>query len=74
MASPDLLAALIFGPIGMQELLIVLVIALVIFGGKKIPELGRGLGDGIRQFKSSLRGDDAEEKPAKNEEGASKAS
>ncbi|MCY4597134.1 MAG: twin-arginine translocase TatA/TatE family subunit, partial [Bryobacterales bacterium] len=33
----------------MQELLIVLVIAVLIFGGKKIPELGRGLGDGIRQ-------------------------
>ncbi|MDE0124061.1 MAG: twin-arginine translocase TatA/TatE family subunit [Bryobacterales bacterium] len=45
----------------MQELLVVLLIALVIFGGKKIPELGRGLGDGIRQFKSSLKGEDQAE-------------
>ncbi len=64
MATFEPLAALIFGPFSMQELLVVLLIALVIFGGKKIPELGRGLGDGIRQFKSSLKGDDqtAEEK------------
>ena len=64
MATFEPLAALIFGPFSMQELLGVLLIALVIFGGKKIPELGRGLGDGIRQFKSSLKGDDqtAEEK------------
>ena len=64
MATFEPLVALIFGPFSMQELLVVLLIALVIFGGKKIPELGRGLGDGIRQFKSSLKGDDqtAEEK------------
>lgn len=74
MALIDSFAALIFGPIGMQELLIVLVIALVIFGGKKIPELGRGLGDGIRQFKTSLKGGDEEEQPATKDEEASKAS
>ena len=50
--------AFIFGPFSMQELLVVLLIALIFFGGKKIPEIGRGLGDGIRQFKSSLKGDD----------------
>lgn len=55
------LTALIFGPIGMQELVIILVIALLIFGGKKIPELASGLGQGIRQFKSSLKGDDVAE-------------
>lgn len=67
------LAALIFGPFSMQELLVVLLIALVIFGGKKIPELGRGLGDGIRQFKSSLKGEDQAEAPVEEKE-ASKAS
>lgn len=36
---------------GVQELVIVLVIALVIFGGKKLPELGSGLGKAIREFK-----------------------
>ena len=37
--------------IGFQELIIVLVIALVIFGGKKLPEVGAGLGKAIREFK-----------------------
>ena len=60
--------AFLIGPLGVQELMIILVIALVIFGGKKIPELGRGLGDGIRQFKSSLKGDDQEAAATKEEE------
>ena len=64
------LPAMILGPIGMQELLIVLVIAVLIFGGKKIPELGRGLGDGIRQFKSSLKGEDEDPTTAKADDAA----
>jgi sec-independent protein translocase protein TatA len=36
---------------GLQELIIIMVIALVIFGGKKLPELGSGLGKAIREFK-----------------------
>jgi sec-independent protein translocase protein TatA len=40
----------VFG-FGLQELVIVLVIALVIFGGKKLPEVGSGLGKAIREFK-----------------------
>ena len=73
MALPEPLMALLVGPLGMQELIIILVIALVIFGGKKIPELGRGLGDGIRQFKSSLKGEDVAPAGSKEEE-PSKAS
>ena len=37
--------------LGLQELVIILVIALVIFGGRKLPELGSGLGQAIREFK-----------------------
>lgn len=44
-----------FGKIGVPELLIVLGIALLIFGPRKIGELGKGLGEGIRSFKSSVR-------------------
>jgi sec-independent protein translocase protein TatA len=40
----------VFG-LGFQELIIILVIALVIFGGKKLPEVGSGLGKAIREFK-----------------------
>jgi sec-independent protein translocase protein TatA len=48
--------------IGIPELLIILLILLVIFGGKKIPEIARGLGEGIRGFKDSLKGDSSQEK------------
>ena len=44
--------------IGPAELVIILVIAMLLFGGKKIPELAKGLGEGIRNFKSSLKGDE----------------
>jgi len=43
-------------PIGPTELIIVLVIALVVFGPKRLPELGRSLGHGMREFKDSLSG------------------
>jgi sec-independent protein translocase protein TatA len=47
------------GRIGLPELLIVLLILVVLFGASKIPQLGRGLGEGIRNFKKGLKGDDA---------------
>jgi sec-independent protein translocase protein TatA len=43
--------------IGLPEILIVLVIALVVFGPKKLPELGRSLGKGINEFKDGMTGD-----------------
>jgi len=42
--------------IGIQELVVVLVIVLVLFGGKKLPELSRGLGTGIKEFRKGLGG------------------
>lgn len=38
------------GPLGFNEILIILIIVLLLFGGKKIPELMRGLGKGVREF------------------------
>jgi len=51
--------------VGPLELAIVLIIALVIFGPKRLPELGRSVGKGIREFRSSISGknDDEEDKP-----------
>jgi sec-independent protein translocase protein TatA len=41
--------------IGLPELLVILVVAVLLFGGKKIPELAKGLGEGIRNFKGALK-------------------
>jgi sec-independent protein translocase protein TatA len=41
------------GPIGMQELLVILIIVILFFGAKKIPELAKGLGTGIKEFKKA---------------------
>jgi sec-independent protein translocase protein TatA len=45
-----------------QHLLVILAVALFVFGGKKLPELGKGLGEGIRSFKDSLKQGAAPEK------------
>ena len=42
--------------VGIPELLVILGIAVLLWGGKKIPEIGRGLGEGIKNFKDGLRG------------------
>lgn len=47
---------LLFLNIGTQELMLIFVVALVLFGGKKLPELARGLGRGIREFKDASEG------------------
>jgi sec-independent protein translocase protein TatA len=50
-----------FNNIGPTELIIVLVIALIVIGPKKLPEVGKSLGRGMREFKDSLSGDRREE-------------
>jgi len=47
--------------LGLQELLVILVIALVIFGPSKLPQIGSGLGKAIRDFKKGVTNDDGED-------------
>ncbi len=49
-----------FGSLGMPELLVILVIVIFIFGVNKIPQLGKGLGEGIKNFKSAMRAGEAD--------------
>ena len=49
---------LLFG-LGGSEMIIVLVIVLLLFGGKKIPELMKGLGKGVKEFKDASKGEDS---------------
>ena len=42
---------------GFQELLVILLIVIIIFGASKLPQLGKGLGEGIRNFKKGLKSD-----------------
>jgi sec-independent protein translocase protein TatA len=51
------LSVLLFSP-GPTEIIIVLVIVLLLFGGKKIPELMKGLGKGIKEFKNASNGEE----------------
>jgi sec-independent protein translocase protein TatA len=53
--------------IGPLELAIVLIIALVIFGPKRLPELGRSLGKGIREFRGSVSGEASDHEPERPE-------
>jgi sec-independent protein translocase protein TatA len=51
----------IAGLVGPQEVIIILIIVLLLFGGRKIPELMKGLGKGMKEFKNASKGDDDED-------------
>jgi sec-independent protein translocase protein TatA len=57
---------MLLGIIGGQELVVILIIALLIFGGKKIPELMRGLGKGVKEYKNALNSVDDDEQKNKD--------
>ena len=56
------------GGLGAPEIIIILVIILIFFGGKKIPELMKGLGNGINEFKKASKGEEQPANSKKEEE------
>lgn len=50
-----------FGSLGFPEMLLILLIVILIFGTSRIPELGKGLGEGIKNFKKAVKGDEEKE-------------
>lgn len=55
------------GRIGAGELILILVLALVIFGPSKLPEIGKAVGKGLREFKNATRGIDSDPEETTNE-------
>jgi sec-independent protein translocase protein TatA len=47
-----------FRSIGFPELVVILIVAMLLFGGKKIPEVAKGLGEGIKNFKNAMKPDE----------------
>lgn len=64
---------ILLGIIGMQEILIIALVVLLLFGGKKIPELMRGLGSGVKSFKEGMK-DGAPQTEQKTEDTTAKKS
>ncbi|MEN3037667.1 MAG: twin-arginine translocase TatA/TatE family subunit [Candidatus Kryptonium sp.] len=55
--------------LGWQELLLILLVLLILFGGRRLPELARGLGSGIKEFKKAMREEETQsEKPKEIEQ------
>lgn len=64
----------LFGPVGPTELLLIVLIIIIIFGARKLPELGKSLGEGIKNFRKSISSKDKENEapPDKSEPPAKK--
>ncbi len=53
--------------IGMQEIIVIALIVLLLFGGKKIPELMKGLGKGVKSFKDGMKEEETSQSPSEGE-------
>ena len=58
---------MMFGSLGFWEILLIFLIVAFLFGGKKLPDLGRGLGEGIRNFKKAISRDKDTERDSKSD-------
>ncbi len=59
----------LFGPIGPTELILILLIVVILFGGRKLGDLGKSLGEGIKNFKKSVSGEDKAAKEPDKKDG-----
>ena len=58
------------GPLGIPELAIIVIVILLIFGARRLPEIGTSMGKGIRTFKTALMGEDEKEEAVKTGAGS----
>jgi sec-independent protein translocase protein TatA len=61
MMTVTLFGVPLFGRPGLWEIILILLAILLLFGGSKLPQLGKGLGEGIRNFKRGLKGEEPED-------------
>ncbi|MFZ4462269.1 MAG: Sec-independent protein translocase subunit TatA/TatB [Bacteroidales bacterium] len=64
-----MIGTVLLGVIGGTEWIIIIAVVLLLFGGKKIPELMKGVGQGIREFKTGMSGETEEKKTENKSEG-----
>lgn len=62
------MSSILLGFVGPWQIALIVVVILLLFGGRKIPELMRGLGGGIKEFKSAVKDDEPEENKADQKE------
>lgn len=58
-----------FGSLGIWEILLIVVVIALLFGGRKLPELGKGLGQGIKNFKNAVKGEEKGKDDGRDEKG-----
>jgi len=61
-----MIANILLGIIGPWQIVLIVLVVLLLFGGKKIPELMRGLGKGVREFKEGINPDESSDKDKKD--------
>lgn len=60
--------SILLGVVGPWQIVVIVLVLLLLFGGKKIPELMRGLGRGVREFKEGISGDEEKQSEKKKDE------